>query len=63
VAQGEEMNTKLDGGKVLTGSQNGHKCVDCRHSMPATIYPKQWCFVVNGYKDQGDYCCRWQVRN
>lgn len=57
------MNHKLDGDVVLRYAPAGQACGNCRHSMPAAVYPKEWCFVANAYKEKTEYCCRYQVRD
>ena len=43
--------------------QEQHKCSNCRHSIPAAIGARVWCFVTDENKPLADSCCRWQVRS
>lgn len=38
-------------------------CSNCRHSIPAAIGARVWCFVTDENKPLADSCCRWQVRS
>lgn len=47
---------------VVLEKKPEHKCDNCRHSIPATVYPKVWCFFAEKYEDKTGHCARWQTQ-
>lgn len=46
----------------IADTNTSQHCSNCRHSIPAAIGARMWCFVTDENKPPADSCCRWQTR-